>query len=66
MKSGIHPDYHDLNVACVCGNRFTTKSTLKDDLQVEVCSACHAFYTGKQKLVDTAGRISKFQARYKR
>ncbi|MDD9822208.1 MAG: 50S ribosomal protein L31 [Gammaproteobacteria bacterium] len=66
MKPGIHPDYHDLKVVCACGNRFETKSTLGGELQVEICSACHPFYTGKQKIVDTAGRVGKFQAKYRR
>ena len=63
MKKGIHPTYyHDAKVACACGNTFTTGST-KKELHVEICSACHPFYTGKQKLVDTAGRVEKFQKR---
>jgi len=66
MKSGIHPDYHALEVTCACGNRFATKSTLGGALQVEICSACHPFYTGKQKIVDTAGRVGKFHAKYRR
>jgi len=66
MKPGIHPEYQALTVTCACGNTFETKSTLGKDLQVEICSSCHPFYTGKQKVVDTAGRVGKFQARYKR
>lgn len=66
MKPGIHPQYTDIQVVCACGNRFATKSTLGEDLQVEICSACHPFYTGKQKIVDTAGRVGKFQAKYRR
>ncbi len=66
MKPGIHPDYADINVVCACGNSFQTKSTLGEDLTVEICSACHPFYTGKQKIVDTAGRVGKFKARYGR
>lgn len=66
MKSGIHPKYTDITVTCACGNRFETKSTLGKELHVEICSACHPFYTGKQKIVDTAGRVGKFQAKYKR
>jgi large subunit ribosomal protein L31 len=66
MKPGIHPEYKALNVTCACGNTFETKSTLGKDLQVEICSSCHPFYTGKQKVVDTAGRVGKFQARYNR
>jgi large subunit ribosomal protein L31 len=65
MKAGIHPDYQEVTVTCSCGNTFKTRSTLgKPALQVEVCSACHPFYTGKQKIVDTAGRVEKFRQRY--
>lgn len=65
MKTGIHPDYKDLSVTCSCGNTFTTKSTMaKDTFHVEVCSECHPFYTGKQKIVDSAGRVDKFQQKY--
>lgn len=65
MKKDIHPQYHtDAKVTCVCGNTFTTGSTEKE-LHVEICSNCHPFYTGKQKLVDTAGRVEKFQKRAK-
>lgn len=66
MKADIHPDYSDIKVTCSCGNSFETKSTLKKDLQVEICSACHPFYTGQQKLMDTAGRVDKFRKRYSR
>lgn len=66
MKSGIHPDYTALKVTCACGNVIETKSTLGHDLTIEICSACHPFYTGKQKIVDTAGRVGKFEAKYKR
>lgn len=67
MKADIHPNYHDLNVTCSCGNTFTTKSTMgKDAFHVEVCSECHPFYTGKQKVVDTAGRIDKFKQKFGR
>ena len=66
MKPGIHPQYTDLKVVCACGNSFSSKSTLGRELQVEICSACHPFYTGKQKIVDTAGRVGKFKARYQR
>ena len=66
MKPGIHPEYQPLTVTCACGNTFETRSTLGKDLQVEICSSCHPFYTGKQKVVDTAGRVGKFQARYNR
>ena len=60
MKAAIHPDYKEITVACTCGNTFKTGSTLGQDLQVEVCSNCHPFYTGKQKMVDTAGRVVLF------
>ncbi|MBT8420100.1 MAG: 50S ribosomal protein L31 [Gammaproteobacteria bacterium] len=65
MKSGIHPSYHEIDVKCSCGNQFKTGSTLADDsLQIEVCSVCHPFYTGKQKILDTAGRVDKFNKKY--
>jgi large subunit ribosomal protein L31 len=65
MKAGIHPNYKEVAVTCSCGSTFKTRSTLgKDALHVEVCSACHPFYTGKQKIVDTAGRVEKFRQRY--
>jgi large subunit ribosomal protein L31 len=64
MKASIHPDYKEINVTCTCGNTFKTGSTLGHDLQVEVCSSCHPFYTGKQKMVDTAGRVDKFRKKY--
>ena len=63
MKQGIHPEYVDVVVHCACGHSFTTRST-KKDLRVEICSACHPFFTGKQKLVDTAGRVERFEKRY--
>ncbi len=64
MKSDIHPAYADVQVTCSCGNVFTTRSTLKKPLHIEVCSACHPFYTGKQKIIDTAGRVEKFNKKY--
>ena len=64
MKDGIHPKYNEIKVVCACGENFTTRSTRKDDLNVEICSACHPFFTGKQKLVDTAGRVDRFNKRY--
>jgi len=64
MKADIHPKYQELKVTCSCGNEFVTQSTLNEDLHIEVCSACHPFYTGKQKLVDTAGRVDKFRRKY--
>ena len=64
MKNKIHPEYKEIAVTCACGNTFTTRSTLAKDLQVDICSACHPFYTGKQKFVDAAGRVEKFQKKY--
>jgi large subunit ribosomal protein L31 len=64
MKPGIHPEYKEITVTCACGETFKTRSTRKDDLHVEICSACHPFFTGKQKLVDTAGRVDRFNRRY--
>jgi large subunit ribosomal protein L31 len=64
MKAGIHPDYKVIAVTCTCGNTFETRSTIGQDLQVEVCSNCHPFYTGKQKVVDTGGRVDKFRKKY--
>lgn len=66
MKAKIHPEYKEINVICSCGNKFTTRSTLGRELHVEVCSECHPFYTGKQKIVDTAGRVEKFKQKYAR
>jgi large subunit ribosomal protein L31 len=66
MKSGIHPDYKAITVTCSCGNTFETRSTLGEDLQIEVCSNCHPFYTGKQKIVDTGGRVDRFRKKYAR
>ncbi|HAN56707.1 MAG: 50S ribosomal protein L31 [Pseudomonadota bacterium] len=64
MKADIHPTYNEINVTCSCGNKFATHSTMSKDLHVEVCSECHPFYTGKQKIVDTAGRVEKFRQKY--
>ena len=64
MKEGIHPEYKAIKVTCSCGNVFETRSTLGKDLLLEVCSKCHPFYTGKQKIVDTAGRVDRFQQKY--
>src|SRR5512144_500268 len=64
MKPGIHPEYTEITVTCACGETFKTRSTRKGDLHVEICSACHPFFTGKQKLVDTAGRIERFRRKY--
>ena len=63
MKKGIHPEYHTVRVRCGCGNTFETRSTAKE-IHAEICSMCHPFYTGKQKYVDTAGRIERFQKKY--
>jgi large subunit ribosomal protein L31 len=63
MKQGIHPDYIETKVTCSCGNTFTTRS-VKPELHVELCNQCHPFYTGKQKLVDTGGRVERFQKKY--
>lgn len=63
MKQGIHPEYKLGTVSCACGNTFETHSTM-GDIKVEICSACHPFFTGKQKLVDTAGRVEKFLKKY--
>jgi large subunit ribosomal protein L31 len=65
MKEKIHPEYHEVQVSCACGNSFKTRST-KAELKVEICSACHPFFTGKQKLVDSAGRVERFQKRYQK
>lgn len=64
MRQGIHPEYHDTEISCVCGNKIKTGSTVKD-LHVEICSNCHPFFTGRQKLVDTAGRVERFRRKYK-
>ena len=63
MKGKIHPKYHQAKVTCACGNTWTVGSTVKE-IRVEICSACHPFFTGKQKLIDTAGRIEKFKKKY--
>jgi large subunit ribosomal protein L31 len=63
MKEGIHPDYPSAKVSCACGNSFVTRST-RGDFQVDVCSNCHPFYTGTQKLMDAAGRVDRFRKRY--
>jgi len=64
MKTDIHPGYHEIQVTCSCGNTWQTRSTMSKALHVEVCSNCHPFYTGKQKIVDTAGRVEKFRQKY--
>jgi len=64
MKADIHPKYEEINVSCSCGNTFVTRSTIGRELNVEVCSSCHPFYTGKQKILDSAGQVDKFKRRY--
>lgn len=64
MKANIHPKYEEITVVCSCGAKFKTRSTLGSDLHVDVCSQCHPFYTGQQKIVDTAGRVDKFRQKY--
>lgn len=63
MKEGVHPKYHEVEVRCACGNTFRTRST-KPELHLEICSACHPFFTGRQKLVDTEGRVERFTKRF--
>jgi len=65
MKAGIHPAYNEINVICACGHSFKTRSTHKGDMRVEICSSCHPFFTGRQKLMDSAGRIDRFEKKYK-
>ena len=65
MKQSTHPEYHEVKVVCTCGNQFETRSTIKSDvMSVDVCSECHPFYTGKQKILDTGGRVARFEKRY--
>ena len=64
MKADIHPNYVAINVTCSCGNAFETRSTLGQSLHVDVCASCHPFYTGKQKMLDTGGRVDKFRKRF--
>jgi len=66
MKADTHPDYSEIKVVCSCGNEFMTGSTLGKELHIEVCSSCHPFYTGQQKIVDSGGRVDKFRKRYSR
>ena len=63
MKPETHPEYVDAKIRCACGNEFTTRST-KSEIRIEICSACHPFYTGKQKIVDSAGKVDRFNRRY--
>lgn len=64
MKPDIHPPYYEVTISCSCGNTFQTRSSSNRPLHLEVCSACHPFFTGKQKIVDTAGRVDKFHKKY--
>ena len=64
MKTGIHPGYYNTKIVCACGSVIETRATSKEVLHVEICSACHPFFTGKQKLVDTAGRIERYRRKY--
>lgn len=64
MKEKIHPQLNDIKIKCACGNVIETQSTIKSDFTIEICSACHPFFTGKQKLVDSAGKVEKFQRKY--
>jgi large subunit ribosomal protein L31 len=66
MKPGIHPAYEEINVICACGHKFRTRSAHKGDIRVEICSSCHPFFTGKQKLIDTEGRVDRFQKKYQK
>jgi large subunit ribosomal protein L31 len=66
MKAEIHPAYESINVTCACGSTFVTRSTHKGDMRVEICSSCHPFFTGRQKLIDTEGRVDRFQKKYAR
>lgn len=65
MKSEIHPAYYETQVSCTCGNSFTTRTTMSEGvIRADICSACHPFYTGKQKILDTGGRVARFEARF--
>jgi large subunit ribosomal protein L31 len=64
MQAGIHPAYYEVKVSCACGNQFETRSTHKGDIRLEICSNCHPFFTGRQKLVDTEGRVDRFQKKF--
>lgn len=66
MKADIHPEYNEIDVTCSCGYSFKTRSTRSKELTLDVCSECHPFYTGKQKVLDTAGRVDKFRQKYNR
>ena len=64
MRADIHPNYKDITMTCGCGNAIKTRSTLSEDIRIDVCSECHPFYTGKQKILDTGGRVDKFKKRF--
>jgi large subunit ribosomal protein L31 len=66
MKAAIHPSYNEVRVHCACGSTFSTRSTHKGDIHVEICSSCHPFFTGKQKLIDTEGRVDRFTKKYQK
>ncbi|MCO4770617.1 MAG: 50S ribosomal protein L31 [Deltaproteobacteria bacterium] len=64
MQAGIHPNYETINVTCACGNEFQTRSTMSDDFRTDICSACHPFFTGTQKIVDSTGRVERFNNKF--
>ncbi|MCC6157646.1 MAG: 50S ribosomal protein L31 [Deltaproteobacteria bacterium] len=64
MRSGIHPDYRETTVTCACGNKFVTRSVAHPEIKLDICAVCHPFFTGKQKLIDTAGRVDRFRRKY--
>lgn len=64
MKAGIHPEYTEVNVSCACGAHWQTRSTRGEDIRLEICSTCHPFFTGKQRFIDTAGRVERFQKKF--
>jgi len=66
MKAGIHPAYNAVNIICACGHSFLSRSTHKGDMRVEICSSCHPFFTGRQKLIDTEGRVERFRRKYQK
>ena len=66
MKSGIHPQYQAVKVSCACGNQWETRSTTTGEIRLDICSECHPFFTGKQKLIDTAGRVERFRRKYEK
>ncbi len=66
MKAGLHPPYSEVNIICACGNSFRSRSTHKGDIRVEICSSCHPFFTGRQKLMDTEGTVERFKRKYQK